>query len=818
MFRARESRAKIHAIYNLFIKHWKDPLQETIEPLMDTYKIGLESGDLEFAAYCIMYSSVVALFCGKELESVNIEMRDNIEIVKKLKQERTLRNMSFHRQFVLNLIGYAKDRTILTGESFDEEKMFPFLIKTGDFTSRGVFITNKAIISYMFGNDNEALRNALELRKYMRPLLGLFYLPLVYFYSSLIFLTNVPKSGWYKRKKYLRKTDRYQRKMKKWAGHCPSNHLHKWYLVEAERYRVLGRDRMAIEYYERAIETARENEYLIEEALSNELAARYYYFAGSRRTARFYMAEASNLYKKWGALAKVDYLNETYPDLLAMTADTISKETDKRDFKIKTGNILSEKLDLASILKASRAISFEIHLGKLLEKLMNIVIANAGAQKGFLFLTEGEELYLEGEAYARNEEFSVLQHIPALKIKDVSQLIINYVLRSAETVVINDASVEKSFANDDYITSNSPKSIFCMPLVHQNRISGILYLENNIAIGAFTPERLRMLEMLTGEILISIENAKLYRNLQDYNRTLEANVKMRTEEISQKNEQLNLQKEELGETLKNLRLSQFQLIQSEKMASLGQLVAGIAHEINNPVNFISAGVDSLKTNIEEVIQVLELYHNMTPDTAKEKLEEIENLKDKIEYNQALSEIVNLIDIIKTGTERTTEIIKGLRSFSRMDEDILKITDIHENLNTTLILLRNKYKDRISIEKDYGDLPQIECFQGQLNQVFMNVITNAIDSIKENGTITIRTSKSNEMIQIRISDTGIGIPDDIRPKIFDPFFTTKEVGKGTGLGLSISHGIIEKHMGRIDVNSTAGNGTEFTISLPIKQPH
>ncbi|MBK8884550.1 MAG: GAF domain-containing protein [Bacteroidales bacterium] len=454
----------------------------------------------------------------------------------------------------------------------------------------------------------------------------------------------------------------------------------------------------------------------------------------------------------------------------------------------------------------------------MLEKLMNIVIANAGAQRGFLLLTEGEDLYLEGEAFALTEEVSVLQHVPVLKIMDISQLIINYVLRSAETVVINDATSEKNFANDDYIIRNNPKSIFCMPLTYQNRISGILYLENNIAIGAFTPERLRMLEMLTGEIVISIENAKLYRNLQDYNRTLEEKVIIRTEEISQKNEQLNLQKEELGETLKNLRQSQFQLLQSEKMASLGQLVAGIAHEINNPVTFISAGVDSLKTNIDEVRQVLDLYHKITPDNAAGQLEEIKKLKEKLDYDQTLPEVVNLLEIIKTGTERTTEIIKGLRSFSRMDEDILKVADIHENLNTALILLRNKYKDRIIIEKQYQDIPQIECYPGQLNQVFMNILTNAIDSIQDKGRVTIRTSKSNQMVQITISDTGAGIPEEIRPKIFEPFFTTKAVGQGTGLGLSISHGIIEKHLGSINVNSVVGKGSEFVISLPIKQPH
>jgi signal transduction histidine kinase len=251
------------------------------------------------------------------------------------------------------------------------------------------------------------------------------------------------------------------------------------------------------------------------------------------------------------------------------------------------------------------------------------------------------------------------------------------------------------------------------------------------------------------------------------------------------------------------------------MASLGQLVAGIAHEINNPVTFISAGVESLNTNLEEIRQVLDIYHKITPRNVAQKIKEIEDLKGKIDYNEALREIGNLIDSIKHGTERTSEIVRGLRTFSRLDEDVLKIANIHEGLDSTLILLRNKYKQRIEIEKHYGAIPEIECYPGQLNQVFMNILSNAIDAINDKGTITISTSKSNGKVQISIKDTGKGIPENIRTKIFEPFFTTKEVGHGTGLGLSISHGIIEKHKGTIEVKSEAGKGTVIILSLPLK---
>jgi signal transduction histidine kinase len=310
--------------------------------------------------------------------------------------------------------------------------------------------------------------------------------------------------------------------------------------------------------------------------------------------------------------------------------------------------------------------------------------------------------------------------------------------------------------------------------------------------------------------------AKKFLDMKVQERT--AQVIQQNKEIEEINTELNNQKDELLKTLQNLRQAQSQLVQSEKMASLGQLVAGIAHEINNPVNFISAGVESLSANLEDIRQVLEIYHEVTPVNVSEKLRQIEEIKEKVEYGEAITEINKLIDSIKNGTRRTTEIVRGLRTFSRLDEDILKMADIHEGLDSTLILLHNRYKNRIEIIKDYGYLPPVECFPGQLNQVFMNILSNAIDAIEDRGTIKISTAISDGFIIVSIKDSGHGIPESIREKIFDPFYTTKGVGKGTGLGLSISQSIIEKHRGKIDLRSVSGKGTEFTISLPVSQPH
>ena len=326
-------------------------------------------------------------------------------------------------------------------------------------------------------------------------------------------------------------------------------------------------------------------------------------------------------------------------------------------------------------------------------------------------------------------------------------------------------------------------------------------------------------------VLIYFYNQYRTRKMDREKRVLEDKVRERTiqleehkEELEAQKEELHQQKEELQQTLDYLKEMQNQLVQSEKLASIGQLTAGIAHEINNPVNYISAGIDSLSVNLKEIKQVLEMYDDISPSNVEEKLKAITDAKSELDYYQALKEIDGLITSIKSGSDRTTEIVKGLRTFSRMEEGELKEADIHEGIDLTLVMLHNKYKHHIEVVKDYGSIPFITCYPGKLNQVFMNIISNSIDAIEEKGTITIKTyiDSGNDMICISIKDTGKGMSEQDKAKIFDPFFTTKEIGKGTGLGLSVSHGIVEQHQGTIEVRSAVGEGTEFIVSLPDRK--
>ncbi len=280
-------------------------------------------------------------------------------------------------------------------------------------------------------------------------------------------------------------------------------------------------------------------------------------------------------------------------------------------------------------------------------------------------------------------------------------------------------------------------------------------------------------------------------------------------------------KEELAKALESLKGAQSQLVHSEKMASLGQLTAGIAHEINNPINFISSGMVSLKMSIESLREIAEEYGRLDEGGEKpdEVIENVKELKEEHEYDEIIDELDDLIKDVNYGVSRTIEIVKGLRVFSRLDEEEAKNANINENIDATLTLLRNKTKDRIEITKHYDEsMKDIECFPGQLNQVFMNILNNAVQAMpedKKDAEITIYTEESKEGVMIRIKDNGVGIPEEIKDRIWEPFFTTKEVGVGTGLGMSITYGIIEKHGGKIELISEIGKGTEFAISLPKK---
>jgi PAS domain S-box-containing protein len=273
--------------------------------------------------------------------------------------------------------------------------------------------------------------------------------------------------------------------------------------------------------------------------------------------------------------------------------------------------------------------------------------------------------------------------------------------------------------------------------------------------------------------------------------------------------------EKIQASYEELRRTEAQLVHSEKMASLGHLVAGVAHELNNPIGFLNSHLEHISGFIGVLKEMLQFYDNLLEnDPEKHYLVQIK--KEEVELPFILEKMEKLVDSCRCGALRTKEIVENLRTFSRMDEAAIKEADIHENLDTTLSLLRNQFRDRIAVHRDYGEIPILECNIGQLNQVFMNLILNACQAIPDRGDIWIKTRVEDEALTVSIRDSGVGIPQDQFSRIFDPFFTTKETGKGTGLGLSIAFGVVKEHGGSIDVESQVGEGSTFTVKLPIKR--
>ena len=368
-----------------------------------------------------------------------------------------------------------------------------------------------------------------------------------------------------------------------------------------------------------------------------------------------------------------------------------------------------------------------------------------------------------------------------------------------------DATIDPTLAHDPYIISQQPKSILCSPILHQGKFRGILYLENNLATGVFTRDRVELLNLLCAQAAISLENARLYEQSQTYAQQLER-------------------------ALHDLEQTQLQIIQSEKMSALGNLVAGVAHEINNPVGFLTGNITPALDYINDLFGLIDLVQQKYPQLDPDIQEEIET----IELDYIREDLPRLVESMREGVKRIQDISVSLRNFSRADSDYPVACNIHDGINSTILILKhrlkaNEFRPEIQVIKDYGALPEVECYAGQLNQVFMNILANAIDALEESNIhrsfaeikanpncIKITTSVEKHSVKITIADNGKGITELVKQKIFDRLFTTKAVGKGTGLGLAIARQIIvEKHQGQITVNSVLGEGTVFEITLPVK---
>jgi len=563
-FKDKTFKARTYVVYHFLLKHWKEPLRDTSSFCLEGYQSGIETGDLEYAASAMGSYACALYLSGVELSNAKKEMEKAIAASIQTQQEAYVHWYQTYMQAILNLMGEADNPWRLIGEAYNEEKMMPVHLARGDQTAMMHVYLHKLTLCYLFQEFQQAVANANQFAEYAANAGSSFFLTTAYFYDALARLAFYPDASETEREAILTKVAAKREQMELWAKQAPMNFLHKFYLVEAERFRVLGKDTEAREYYDRAITLAQENDYLNDEALAYELAGKFYLTRNQNHVARHYLQDAHYTYQRWGAMAKVKDLETRYPQFLATVAtDTV--QTSLNPSTTNSGKTTSGVLDVNSILKASQTISGEIIPEKLLEKLINIAIENAGAQKGCLILEKDRQWVIEAEGTLDAEEVTLLRAIPIDSVEQdkgtpvLPVTIINYVLRTQEDVVLGNASEAEQFSRDPYIIATQPKSIICTPLLNQSKLSGILYLENNLTTDAFTSDRIEILRILSAQAAISIENARLYTQLEDYNRNLEQRVEERTEELSQTLEVLKATQAEL--------IFENELLKSDEQAS-----------------------------------------------------------------------------------------------------------------------------------------------------------------------------------------------------------------------------------------------------------
>ena len=765
-FEANSLKAQIYLAFNTFIRPWKEHIRETLEPLLEGVQSGIETGVIEDACYCATFYCGYLLVSGESLEIVNQKQSQYLELLVKYQQEYQIYHAQLWNQVVQNLQGKTENPAQLVGEIFNEVEILPKMKAAENNVVLFVTYVGKLWLCYLFEDYQQALDNAEQAQKYLQAGPGNVYVALHNFYYSLALLEDYPNVGREGQKKYLEQVRVNQKKMKHWAMNAPMNYQHKYELVEAQRAKLLGNKDKAGVYYDRAIKGAKKERYLQEEALGLELAAKFYFENNREKLAQVYLTDAYYSYAHWGAKAKVQQLEEKYADFFSRLLVTPTPQSEITLTNRTTSSISRDgynALDLATVMKASQAISEEIVLEQLLHKLMQILMESAGAQKGFLILPRKGKLMIETVGSISSHEISVpqsvLKSIPVELSKQLPVSIVNYVARTKKNVVLNDTVDEYIFAQDSYIQTHQPKSLLCIPILNQSKLIGIVYLENNLINGAFSNNRIEIIKLLCAQASISLENAHLYHNLQQ----------------SQAREQVEKQMRQALEKEKELRELKYRFV---SMAS---------HEFRTPLATILGSTELLK------------YYSQNWSEKKKQI---------------------YLDRIQANVNHMTDMLDDILLIGKADAGKLEFTpsllDLVELCHSLIeeIKLNTTTKQQI-VFSSQGQNTKAYMDEKLLRHILGNLISNAIKYSLAESTIQFKLICHDKEAVFQIKDQGIGIPKPDQKQLFESFHRAKNVGKipGTGLGLSIVKRAVELHDGKITVDSKVGKGTTFTVTIP-----
>ena len=766
------------------IRHWCYPLKVASQDYQTSYQIGLESSNLQYAAYAFGHNMYCRFYQGIPLEQLAKEVSKYQAFSGQQKNKWAIDLLAGGQHIIAEL----QETTAEFKET--EKEYLERCIDHKNWQVICIYSILKTYFLFLLGCSQEALQWAEKAEAEIINVAPQGLLPYSQhrFIYALVLASMYPQAATEEKVKYRKQLQTYYQQLKIWAENCPANFSHGYELVGAEIARIDGDILVAIENYDKAIAAAKEQEFWQYTALANELAAKFYLDWGKETIAQTYMIEAYYCYSHWGAKAKVKHLEKTYPQILALILRKSSSSSSSYTTLVPTSSnsTSTSVLDLTAAVKASQVLSGETRLDALLSKLMQIVLENAGADKAALILNNTKAWEVVAQC---NSGVYDLSPTPLEDTDFLPLSVIRAVKRTQERVSINEVARNRTFAGDTYLIQKQPQSLFCTPIINQGRFIGILYLENNLTIGAFSADRVEILNLLCSQAAISLENAQLYQ-------TLEEKVEERTRE---------------------LEAAQQQIISQEKLASLGALTAGVAHELRNPLNFVTNYAEG---SVEMGTEVLAEFQEEQQPPNQEDWEYIKETITDLKDNSAA---------IQKHAQRAENIIHNMMQHACRDDSSRQMTNINKLLEEARQLTYHSKRSgddsfNITFATKYDEfVEELEVFSASLSRAFINIIENgcyaAWSRYKEEGEsfspqLWITSKNLEKEIEICIRDNGKGIPNEVKEKLFEPFFTTKPTGEGTGLGLSLTHEIIVgQHGGTLKVNTEPGSFTEFIIALP-----